>query len=164
MEPNDFRKTTDTGPAPALRHPQSGALAHLAPPVAAEATGTATEVQQPPRPLVPPAVAAVLAVLSTLAGFAAGLLSSPASWICAALALVLALVAGVVGFKVPSFTVGRPLVKATMVAPLVGVAGLLVQLATGLPEGYARGGLLLAAVVCAGLAGAPLPQPTQAPK
>jgi hypothetical protein len=138
----DVKRTDETGPVPVLR--PIGDLPHPAPMVA---------------PTVSKPVAAILATLATVLGFGAGVLPSPASWALAATAVILALLAGVTGFAVPRFTVGRPLVKASWIAPLGAVAGFLVDYAATLPEGYGKGGLMAAAIVCVGLAGVPLPAP-----
>lgn len=142
----DVRRTTETGPVPQLRPFQS--LADLAPEPVHEA-----------RPLISGPLAAVLATLAAVGAFTAGILPAPGSWILAALACVLALVAGVTGFRVPDFAVGRPLVKASLVAPLTTIAGFVVDYAFTLPEGYVKGGLTVLAIVCVGLAGVPLPRP-----
>lgn len=142
----DVRRTDETGPAPVLRPFQS--LAELPPP----------PTHLPP-PLVPGAVAAVLAALAGIGGFAAGLLPSPASWIVAAVACTLAIIAGVTGFETPRFTVGRPLVKAGWIGPLTAAAGFLADYALTLPEGYTKAAVGVAVIVCAGLAGVPLPRP-----
>ena len=113
----------------------------------------------PLSPLLPRAVTATLGTLAAVLAFAAGVVGAPLSWILAALAVLCALFAGVSGFQVPLFTIGRPLVKASWIAPLGTVAALLVEHAHSLPDGYMRGALLTAAVVCVGLAGIPLPSP-----
>jgi hypothetical protein len=110
---------------------------------------------------VPAWLASILGGLAAVGGFAAGLLSSPASWVVASLAVLLALVAGVTGFQVPDFTVGRPVVKGAWIGPLTTFAGLLVNHASTLPEGYLKGLLLMLAIVCAGAAGVPLPRPSR---
>lgn len=142
----EVRRTDETGPKPELRPFQS--LAHLGP---APTHGAP--------PLVSGPVAAVLATLAAVGAFAAGILSAPASWVVAALACVLALVAGVTGFDIPRFAVGRPIVKASLIAPLTTIAGFLVDYAHTLPEGYVKGGLGVLAVVCVGLTGVSLPRP-----
>lgn len=139
----DVKRTDETGPVPVLR--SYGALPHPEPAVTA--------------PLLSKSMAGVLAVLATILGFGAGVVDAPASWILAAVAMVLALVAGVSGFKVPKFTVGRPLVKASWIGPLSTIALFLVDYSTTLPDGYFKGGLIAAAIVCVGLAGVPLPSP-----
>jgi hypothetical protein len=142
MPEYDVRRTTETGPTPTLRPYEP--LGHPSPLAAP--------------PLVSGAVAAILATLAALGGFAAGILSSPQSWIVAALALLCAVVAGVKGFDVPKFAVGRPLVKAALIGPLTTVAGLAIDYALTLPEGYLKGAFGVAAIVCVGLAGVPLPR------
>jgi hypothetical protein len=142
MSEYDVHRTTETGPTPTLRPYEP--LGHPSPSAAP--------------PLISGAVAAVLAALATVGGFAAGILSSPQSWIVAALAVACAVVAGVKGFDVPKFTVGRPLVKAALIGPLTTVAGLAIDYAITLPGGYLRGALGVVAIVCVGLAGVPLPR------
>lgn len=139
----DVKTTAETGPVPVLRP-----ISPLPSPTPAS---TAALVSKP--------VAAVLAGLAAVLGFGAGVLSAPASWVLAALAVILALLAGVTGFKVPKFTVGRPLVKATWIGPLATIAGFLVDYALTLPDGYLKGALAAAAIACVGLAGIPLPGP-----
>lgn len=138
----DVKRTDETGPVPVL-HPYSP-LPHPTPHTAA---------------LVSKPVMAILAALAAILGFGAGVVSAPASWALAAAAVVLALFAGVTGFTVPKFAVGRPLVKAGWIAPLTTVAGFLVDYAVTLPEGYLKGALVTAAIVCVGLAGVPFPAP-----
>lgn len=138
----DVRRTDETGPVPVFR--PIGTLPHPEPHAA---------------PLVSKPVAALLAALATILGFGAGVVSAPASWVLAVAALISALFAGVTGFKVPKFTVGRPLVKAGWIGPLATIAGFLVDYAVSLPDGPLKGGLLVGAVVCVGLAGVPLPSP-----
>jgi hypothetical protein len=144
----DVRRTTETGPTPVLRPHQE--LAYLAPHAAPA---------QPP--LIPGALAAIFAALATVGAFAAGVLPSPASWIVAALAAVLALAAGTMGFEAPDFTVGRPLVKASLIGPLSVAAFHIAEFAWALPDGYLKGGLGVVVILCAGLAGIPLPRPTR---
>lgn len=138
----DVKRTDETGPVPVLR------------PI-----GTLPNPEPHTAPLLSKPVAALLAVLAAALGFGAGVLAAPASWILAGTACILALAAGVTGFAVPRFTVGRPVVKASWIGPLATLAGLLVDYAVSVPDGPLKGGLMVAAILCVGLAGVPLPGP-----
>lgn len=116
-------------------------------------------VPTPLAPLLPAAVTAALGTLAAVLGFAAGVVIAPLSWVLALAAMLCALFAGLAGFQVPRFTVGSPLVKASLIGPLTTGAAILVDHATTLPEGYVRAALLTLAVLCVGLAGVPLPVP-----
>lgn len=106
---------------------------------------------------------AACGLLAPLLGAMASVTPSPWSWCCAAGAVLAAGVAGMVS-KVPAFLVGRPLVSAGLVVPLLTLSGVLVEQAFASPEGMGRAALLAVAVLCSGLAGKPLPSPAPSPK
>jgi hypothetical protein len=108
-------------------------------------------------PLLSGRATAALGIFSVVLGFAAGVTPAPLSWMLAGVAMVAALFGGIAGIQVPRFAVGRPLVKASWIAPLGTTAGLLIDHANTLPDGLVRGVLLTLAVVCVGLAGIPFP-------
>lgn len=103
----------------------------------------------------------ICSLLSPTLGALASVTPSPWSWCLAAGALLSAGVAGLVS-KVPVFLVGRPLVSAGLVVPLLTISGVLVEQAFASPEGLGRAALLAVAVLCSGLAGKPLPSPAPA--
>ena len=158
----DVHTTTETG-APVQLRPFVE-LAPRAPLSNTDAEGTAITRTSAPasKALVSAGVAAVLAVLATVGGFAAGILPAPYSLAVGVLALVLAAVAGV-GIKVPDITAGRPLVSAALVVPCIALAGILAQLVPTLPDGPVRGLAAAGAVLLFGLSGVPVPAQLRTP-
>lgn len=163
-QPMEFEvhSTTETG-APAQLRPFVE-LAPLAPRSTTETEGTAITTTPAPasKALVSGPVAAVLAVLATVGGFAAGILPAPYSLAVGVLALALAAIAGV-GIKVPAITQGKPLVSAALVVPCIALAGILAQLVPTLPDGPVRGLAAAGAVLLFGLAGVPVPAQLRTP-
>jgi hypothetical protein len=103
----------------------------------------------------------ILAVLAPVLGALALAVPSPWSWTAAALAVLAAAGAGL-ATRVPGFLVGRPLVSAPLAGALATLSGYLLQQSLSEPAGWIQAAFLAGAVVCAGVAGVPLPSPRAA--
>lgn len=108
-----------------------------------------------------PPTSAVFAVLAPVLGALALAVPSPWSWAAAALAVLAAAGAGL-ATHVPLFLVGRPLVSAPLAGALASLAAYLVDAAFTAPPGWTQAAFLAGAVVCAGVAGVPVPSPRSA--
>lgn len=103
----------------------------------------------------------ILAVLAPVLGALALAVPSPWSWTAAALAVLAAAGAGL-AVRVPEFLIGRPLVSAPLAGALASLAAFLANEALTAPPGWTQAAFLAGAVVCAGVAGVPVPRPRSA--
>ena len=116
----------------------------------------------PSLPAIPPYVRALLGFAAPLCAAFGATTPYPWGWVLAALAVACGLASGV-AVKVPSWLAGRPVLRGSFPLALAPLVGLLVDASASAPDSLERGACLLGAVVLAGLAGVPLPQPGRKP-